>query len=281
MKYKKGSYIIILILMLIIGIDKPYAAIVETCYYTSSDNEAMAKLEVTTGYSVPLLHGGKDYSKATFELLGTKKDSDTETILNWYANKNDTKKSGIKFEAMYKDSREANKNGKCPKYLLMRTNISGSNYHAYATNDETIAKQFVVKSTQNGKYKAWYTTYLNSAGKKITEEEYYAKKEIQTEVADCAGIFGDKENPESLSYLINEILSYPKYIVPIIVIVLGTLDLIKAVIASKEDEMKNAQKTFIQRIFIGVAVFLIPVIIDIFMLLADLVWNGMYTTCGL
>lgn len=98
---------------------------------------------------------------------------------------------------------------------------------------------------------------------------------------DCQGIFGDKNDPESLNYLINEILEYPRIIVPILVIALGILDLAKAVIAGKEDEMKKAQSTFIKRVIIGVAFFLIPVFINIIMWLADIVWDGMYPTCGL
>lgn len=98
---------------------------------------------------------------------------------------------------------------------------------------------------------------------------------------ECNDIFGDKNNPDSLSHLINEILQYPRIIVPIIVIGLGTLDLAKAVIASKEDEMKKAQKTFVKRVIIGVAFFLIPAFVNLIMWLADIVWNGAYPTCGL
>lgn len=98
---------------------------------------------------------------------------------------------------------------------------------------------------------------------------------------DCEGLFGDKNNPDSLSYLINDILKYARIIVPIIVIGLGMLDLAKAVIASKEDEMKKAQKTFVKRLILGVLFFFIPVFVNIIMWLADIVWNGMYTSCGL
>lgn len=98
---------------------------------------------------------------------------------------------------------------------------------------------------------------------------------------DCEGLFGNKNNPDSLSYLINEILKYARIIVPILVIGLGMIDLAKAVIASKEDEMKKAQKTFINRLILGVAFFFIPVLVNIIMWLADIVWNGMYTSCGL
>ena len=36
----------------------------------------------------------------------------------------------------------------------------------------------------------------------------------------CVGLFGDRNDPDSLNYLINEILQYPKIIVPIIDITL-------------------------------------------------------------
>ena len=98
---------------------------------------------------------------------------------------------------------------------------------------------------------------------------------------DCNGLFGSKNDPDSLRNLIDEILAYPRIIVPALVIVLGMIDLAKAVIASKEDEMKKAQSTFVKRLIIGVAFFLIPVFVDIIMWLADIVWNGMYTSCGL
>lgn len=97
----------------------------------------------------------------------------------------------------------------------------------------------------------------------------------------CNGLFGSKNDPDSLRNLIDEILAYPRIIVPALVIVLGMIDLAKAVIASKEDEMKKAQSTFVKRLIIGVAFFLIPVFVDIIMWLADIVWNGMYTSCGL
>ena len=86
---------------------------------------------------------------------------------------------------------------------------------------------------------------------------------------------------QSLIDLLNDILKYPRIIVPILVIGLGLIDLGKAVMASKEDEMKKAQKTFIKRVIIGVAFFFIPALVNILMWLANIVWNGMYPTCGL
>jgi len=97
--------------------------------------------------------------------------------------------------------------------------------------------------------------------------------------ADMNTIFGDKDNPESIRYIINQILGYIRIIVPILIILLGTLDFAKAVLAGKEDNMKKAQSTFVKRLIAGVAVFFVPVIVDIIMDLADIVWAGEYTHC--
>ena len=45
-------------------------------------------------------------------------------------------------------------------------------------------------------------------------------------------------------------------------IVFGTLDLAKAVIAGKEDEMKKAQSTLIRRAIYAVAVFLVVFLVQ-------------------
>ena len=44
---------------------------------------------------------------------------------------------------------------------------------------------------------------------------------------------------------------------PIIIILFGMMDLIKAVVAQKEDEIKKGQQTFLRRTIVGVCVFLV------------------------
>ena len=51
--------------------------------------------------------------------------------------------------------------------------------------------------------------------------------------------------------------------IPMILLVLGTIDIGKAVLAGKEDEMKNAQKMFIKRLIYAALVFFIVPIISI------------------
>ena len=51
-------------------------------------------------------------------------------------------------------------------------------------------------------------------------------------------------------------------VVPIGLIIMGTIDMAKAVIAGEEKKMKEAQKPFIKRIIAAVIVFLIPIIVN-------------------
>ena len=78
--------------------------------------------------------------------------------------------------------------------------------------------------------------------------------------------------------------------IPIILIVLGMLDLGKAVMASKDDEIKNAQKMLIKRCIYAVAIFFVVLIVNlVFSLLSsagtdaqgnNLVEQGMsWSTC--
>ena len=58
--------------------------------------------------------------------------------------------------------------------------------------------------------------------------------------------------------------------IPIILIVLGMLDLGKAVVASKEDEIKSAQKLLVKRCIYAVAIFFVVLIVElVFGLVAD------------
>lgn len=52
-------------------------------------------------------------------------------------------------------------------------------------------------------------------------------------------------------------------IVPIVLIILGSIDLFKAVTAGKDEEIKKKQQTLIKRIIAGIIVFLVPTIVSL------------------
>lgn len=69
--------------------------------------------------------------------------------------------------------------------------------------------------------------------------------------------------PSSIPYLVHAAVTIIKIVVPILLIIFGMLDLGKAVIASKEDEIKKGQTTFIKRIIAAVIVFFVIQIVQI------------------
>ena len=69
-------------------------------------------------------------------------------------------------------------------------------------------------------------------------------------VSDCGGLL-------KIVALIRRVIDIIKILIPIGLIMFGLIDLGKAVIAGKEDEMKKAQGTLIKRVIYAVIVFLV------------------------
>ena len=84
--------------------------------------------------------------------------------------------------------------------------------------------------------------------------------------------------PRQIMELIVTIINLIRFAVPIMLIVIGMLDLGKAVVASKEDEIKKAQMTLIKRAIAAVLVFFI---ISIVTWLVSVVDKTKYSTACL
>ncbi len=59
------------------------------------------------------------------------------------------------------------------------------------------------------------------------------------------------------------ILKVIQFAVPVILIIIGSIDLVKAVTAGKEDDVKKNQKVLIKRAIAAVLVFLVPLFVSI------------------
>ena len=88
---------------------------------------------------------------------------------------------------------------------------------------------------------------------------------------DCS-ILGSKL-AEKLKYIYTAI----EITVPVLVLLLCTIDLVKAVIAQEEGEMKKAQSRVIKRITIGLAIFFVPLLTDVILDIAGIATG----TCGI
>ena len=56
-----------------------------------------------------------------------------------------------------------------------------------------------------------------------------------------------------------------QFLVPILLILWGTIDLVKSVVAGKEDDIKKNQKTLIKRVISAVIIFLLPIAVSVLM----------------
>lgn len=71
-------------------------------------------------------------------------------------------------------------------------------------------------------------------------------------------------------YFVGTIFFVFKIVIPILLIVWGSIDLGKAVVAQKEDEIKKATEILVKRLIAAVVIFFIPSIVGlVFGLLGD------------
>ena len=70
------------------------------------------------------------------------------------------------------------------------------------------------------------------------------------------------EDSASIWQLLGHVVNIVKIVIPIIIILLAILDLGKAVMAGKEDDIKSAQKLLIKRLIYGVIIFFVVTIVQ-------------------
>lgn len=93
----------------------------------------------------------------------------------------------------------------------------------------------------------------------------------------CVGTLGDNGLPSKLAYALHLIILAIQIVVPFLLIIWGMLDLGKAVIAQKEDEIKKGQQLFVKRIIAAVLLFFV---ITISTLVVNLVSEDSDTITG-
>lgn len=77
---------------------------------------------------------------------------------------------------------------------------------------------------------------------------------------DCGNVTNiPKKIPELTSYA----MTIMQIAVPIIFVIVGSLDLLKGLTSQKEDEIKKGQQAFIKRLIIAILIFFIVVIVKL------------------
>lgn len=73
----------------------------------------------------------------------------------------------------------------------------------------------------------------------------------------------DLEFSGTIPYVISTIVTIIKIVVPVLLIIFGMIDFLKSVTASKEDEIKKGQQTFIKRLIAAIIVFFVIQIVQL------------------
>ncbi len=265
MNFTKYLIFVVTIILLLTFNTKVYAD-EKFCYYTGDSALKIDKSTLT-----------KNKVKAYVDKVGHRyPGGKTEKILNW------------KYSVRFCD-------GDAPLSVNAYGGTDCPSTIAVVYQGGLIKQHFVYANPQSD-INSWCSTLNSSAGgtcyvhygtyqPNMTEEEYLdiiygtgidvpISSEPSGSDDQLCDIFGDVNNQDSIAYLVHTALSILRIIAIALIMVLGTIDMAKAVIASNEDEMKKAQKTFIKRLIVCVAIFLVPMIVDILMNLSDKLFDA-------
>ena len=76
-------------------------------------------------------------------------------------------------------------------------------------------------------------------------------------------ILGNVNDENSVAWLVNEILNYLKIIGPFLVLILSSIEFVKAILMSDDESLSKAQKNLITRLILAAALFVLPILISV------------------
>lgn len=284
---KKYLLILFVTFLSIFCFINPISAKKTYCTYKSSDKDITVKFRITFDSKTKII-------AETAKMTGEDVDkhlwfkSNSEGIKNWQAKFKKVNFTGQDYYAS---------NDKCPPYLLV--SLSNTGYNLFVVNDTYMDK---LKDAIKDKYstlKDGYPLVLNNIYQEPEEEsdepssclefnkepnpkaekgsaEYYScesnpyfaciwnEKDGYCNVDNLQYVMcGDahdipRQAPELISFAVN----FLKIITPIILIVTSMITLLKALAASKEDEIKKAKSSLIRKIIASVLVFFVISIVQ-------------------
>lgn len=71
----------------------------------------------------------------------------------------------------------------------------------------------------------------------------------------------DIDIDERIASVVHNIIRILQIVIPVLLVIFGSIDFLKAVVAQKEDEIKKGQQTFIKRAIAAVIVFFVTAIV--------------------
>ena len=212
--------------------------------------------------------------RATVHLADATND---EKIVNW-----DTPlvtKSGFlnlnKHESTYTYMSDLAKNNKCPDYALL---YRGGGYFLAVSDEENFSEvKDAISEHMTGDGDVYTASCMetvidNKSSNSNKQEETSNEYDDPTINSNVTPLIPDFDTyscggnyltgiPKKMVKLTKFIYIFLQVLVPIAIIILGSLDLLKAVAAQKEDEIKKGQQVFIKRLIGAAIVFFVFVIV--------------------
>ena len=119
------------------------------------------------------------------------------------------------------------------------------------------------KVTNNDNGKTSYTTYADPAQRNdkkytvesVSDSKCYGEGNINFDNKVSCGNMGqfNKKLPEITSWIV----TVAEILVPVLLVIFGSIDFVKGIISQKEDEIKKGQQVFIKRLITAIIVFFI------------------------
>lgn len=220
-------------------------------YYASLDKSGWENVRNTTGIC--------RNSKSTGEFIECFLNDKKESIVNDYDNDiiNDNtskraKKLGCDQEALDLDWRVSEI---VDKYTNLINELQQEGLITSEQADELIDGWAEAEETIDGLIdKLFYTD--DSALRNLTRNK--------NKTVNCEDIFGSPCDKDSLSTMcfITTIFNILRYLIPAILIILGSIDFSKVVLSNDREAMSKAISTFVKRVIIAIAIFFLPLLIN-------------------
>ncbi len=113
-------------------------------------------------------------------------------------------------------------------------------------------------------------TTVVACGDTLDLKSYYGTKKNPTDYVEKEDVIKPFcEETAKIWKIVGYLVGALKILVPVIIIVLGSIDLGKAVVAQSEDEIKKGTQLLIKRLIAGIVIFFIPTIVTIVLKMAS------------
>lgn len=128
----------------------------------------------------------------------------------------------------------------CPKYIILTNPIEVGNQLEYI-------KEYATK--HNAKYAS------------LTSEKDSTDLDDEENSSDSLGAFGNKSDDNSVAWLLIKILGYVRIAGPVLVLILTTIDYLRALIQSDDETMSKINKKVGTRLLLIALLFLVPTLV--------------------